>query len=112
MAALNAASHMAGVAVLDCVTLWLSEWMCAETDDEVILKQVDALAQWIQHPPIPVALVTNEVGWGVVPEQALGRRFRDLAGFANQRLAAVCEHVVLAVCGMPVTVKQGFRTAP
>jgi adenosylcobinamide kinase/adenosylcobinamide-phosphate guanylyltransferase len=52
-----------------------------------------------------VALVTNEVGWGVVPDHPLGRRFRDLAGSVNQRLAQVSDEVVLMVAGLPMRVK-------
>jgi adenosylcobinamide kinase/adenosylcobinamide-phosphate guanylyltransferase len=54
-----------------------------------------------------VLLVTNEVGWGIVPEHALARQFRDLAGWANQRLAGAANEVILTVSGIPIIVKQG-----
>lgn len=101
------------VILLDCITLWLTNMMLAGAQDEAMLQRVDGLVATVQSVSVPVALVTNEVGWGVVPESALGRRFRDVAGEANQRLAAACDGVVLAVSGLPLAVKgalpQVFR---
>jgi adenosyl cobinamide kinase/adenosyl cobinamide phosphate guanylyltransferase len=88
--------------LIDCLTLWLSNLLLAEADIEsemVLLEQ--ALAAAIA----PVALVANEVGSGVVPEYPLGRRFRDLQGILNQRVAARADRVVLVVAGIPLAVK-------
>lgn len=99
-----------GVALVDCVTLWLSGLAIAKDWDEpAVLAEVDALAEVLRRPPCVVALVTNEVGSGVVPEHAWGRAFRDLQGFANQRLAAVATDVVLCVCGQPLFIKPCAR---
>jgi len=107
VAALEMAAGQADAAVFDCVTLWLAGWLFAvpPASDEAILREADKLADWLVRAPIAVALVSNEVGYGIVPEQAVARRFRDLAGFVNQRLAAACTHVTLAVCGLPLQVK-------
>lgn len=107
VAALRHAASLAQVALFDCVTLWLSDHIygAMPATDEDILAQVDALASYLPTCPIPVALVTNEVGFGLVPDNPMGRRFRDLAGFANQRLGQACEGVVLAVCGQPLLIK-------
>lgn len=94
----------AGVLV-DCITLWLTNMLLADRDDAAILRDVRELAAALRVSPVPVALVSNEVGWGVVPDTPLGRRFRDLAGEANQLLAAACTDVVLAVSGLPLAVK-------
>jgi adenosylcobinamide kinase/adenosylcobinamide-phosphate guanylyltransferase len=53
-----------------------------------------------------VVLVTNEVGWGIVPENALARQFRDLAGWTNQQIAAAADEVILTVAGVPMIVKK------
>ena len=103
--ALQVAVSRAEAVLFDCVTLWLSEWLCSDMDDNRTLAQVDALADWLRAASNPIALVTNEVGWGIVPSTPLGRRFRDVAGLANQRLAAACDSVRLVVCGVPLTIK-------
>ena len=93
----------AGAAVLvDCLTLWLANVMLAGADvDGEIARFEHALAE----RKGPVVLVANEVGLGIVPDNALGRRFRDTAGRLNQRMAALADRVVLVVAGIPVKVK-------
>jgi adenosylcobinamide kinase/adenosylcobinamide-phosphate guanylyltransferase len=59
-----------------------------------------------------VILVANEVGFGIVPDNALGRRFRDLQGLLNQRIAARADRVVLMVAGLPLMVKGTARATP
>ena len=103
--ALQIATSKAEAVLFDCVTLWLSDWLCNDADDSCILAQTDALADWLRSTSHPIALVTNEVGWGLVPPTSLGRRFRDVAGLANQRLATVCDSVRFVACGLPVTLK-------
>jgi adenosylcobinamide kinase/adenosylcobinamide-phosphate guanylyltransferase len=95
----------AGSAILvDCLTLWLSNLVLADADVEAELDRLDdALAQ----ARGPVVLVSNEVGFGIVPANALARRFRDAQGFLNQRVAAVADRVVLMVAGLPLVVKGG-----
>jgi adenosylcobinamide kinase/adenosylcobinamide-phosphate guanylyltransferase len=88
--------------LVDCVTLWLSNRMLAEADlDREIERLEDALAR---RTGVTV-LVSNEVGCGIVPDNALARRFRDLQGRVNQRLAARADRVVLLVAGLPLVVK-------
>lgn len=97
--------------MLDCITLWLSNCMSIGEDDATILARVRALAALAADCPVRLGIVTNEIGWGIVPESALARRFRDIAGETNQILAAVSYGVVLAVCGLPVAVKGGVPHA-
>jgi adenosylcobinamide kinase/adenosylcobinamide-phosphate guanylyltransferase len=94
-----------GNAVLvDCLTLWLSNLVLADADVEAESNRLDdALAQ----ARGPVVLVSNEVGFGIVPANALAREFRDAQGFLNQRIAAVAARVVLMVAGLPLVVKEG-----
>jgi adenosylcobinamide kinase/adenosylcobinamide-phosphate guanylyltransferase len=93
----------AGAAVLiDCLTLWLSNVMLAGADVEA---ETGRFEQALTGRTGPVVLVANEVGLGIVPENALARRFRDAAGRLNQRLAIVADRVVLLVAGIAVKVK-------
>ncbi len=93
----------AGTGVLvDCLTLWLTNLMMAEAD---IAAQTAALVELLPTLPGRVVLVSNEVGLGIVPDNALARRFRDHAGRLHQSIAAVAPHVVLTVAGLPMFVK-------
>ena len=90
--------------LVDCLTLWLSNLLLQEDSDRHE-ERVEALCRRIQEADHPLVLVSNEVGSGIVPENALARRFRDLAGFANQRVAEACRRVTLVVAGLPVKLK-------
>lgn len=93
----------AGEAVLlDCATLWLSNQMLADADLE---GETDRLLQALARCAAPVVVVTNEVGQGIVPENALARRFRDAQGRLNQRLAAQAGLAVLVVAGLPLVLR-------
>ena len=95
-----------GPLLIDCATLWLTNLGFAHAWNEaVILRHVELLCELLLDPPVAVAIVSNEVGHGVVPETALGRTFRDLQGFANQHLAKACHRVELLVAGIPMTLK-------
>lgn len=100
----GAFSHIdGGVPVLvDCLTLWLSNRLLADADVE---KETEKLAGALAHRSGPLVLVTNEVGSGIVPDNALARRFRDAQGRLNQRMAALADRVVLVVAGLPLVVK-------
>ena len=96
------ASCRAVPVLVDCLTLWLSNLMLAEADiDAETARLEDVLAA----AAAPVVLVANEVGSGIVPDNPLGRRFRDLQGVLNQRIAARADRVVLVVAGLPLVVK-------
>lgn len=94
------------VVLVDCLTLWVTNLLMAHEDDNEIIEQINALGDALNAPPCPVILVTNEVGTGIVPENALARRFRDLTGWCNQKLASVCDQVVWMVAGIPVAIKS------
>jgi len=104
-AVLQAASAEFDIILVDCLTLWLSNLMGRDDSDEQILKTIDTLADKLNRLPATIILVTNEVGLGLVPEHPLSRRFRDLSGFANQRLAAACQEVYFTVWGLPQKLK-------
>jgi adenosylcobinamide kinase/adenosylcobinamide-phosphate guanylyltransferase len=89
-------------ALVDCLTLWLSNVLLADANVDGEIEHLDdALAR----AAAPIVLVANEVGSGIVPDNALGRRFRDLQGLLNQRIAARADRVVLVVAGLPLTLK-------
>lgn len=88
--------------LVDCLTLWLSNLMLA---DAAVEAEIARLEQALEQARAPVVLVANEVGSGIVPDNALARRFRDLQGQLNQRLAARADRVVLVVAGLPLFVK-------
>lgn len=100
-AALRALSA-SDVAVVDCLTLWLSNLMAAERDVEAARAE---LVEAVAACPAALWLVSNEVGWGIVPDNALARRFRDEAGFLHQALARVADEAVLVVAGLPLVLK-------
>jgi adenosylcobinamide kinase/adenosylcobinamide-phosphate guanylyltransferase len=96
------AAHGKAPVLVDCLTLWLSNLMMA---DARIEQEIDRLARVLAEAAAPVVLVANEVGSGIVPDNALARRFRDLQGGLNQRIAALADQVVLLVAGLPLYVK-------
>ena len=88
--------------LVDCLTLWLTNLMLAERDIAIATGELLAACR---EATGPIVLVSNEVGLGIVPENALARRFRDEAGRLHQRLAAQADRVVFMVAGLPMQVK-------
>lgn len=92
--------------VLDCLTLWVSNLLCGQdADDAEIARRADELIDALRAQPAPTWIVTNEVGLGIVPADALSRRYRDGLGRCNQRIAAAADRVTLMVAGLPLSVK-------
>ena len=101
--ALVEASRPDTAILLDCATMWLSNLMEADRDADAAVAELSATLAGL---PGPVVVVTNEVGHGIVPENALARAFRDAHGRMNQRLAAAMDHVVLVVAGRPLVLPK------
>lgn len=96
------------VFLVDCLTLWLSNLVLgADLDDEQVSERGEALARLLPGLQARIIFVANEVGLGIVPENALARRWRDLAGSLNQRLARSCDAVLLITAGLPLALKGG-----
>ena len=91
-----------GARLVDCLTLWLSNLMHAEREWE---REVADLAGALPRLNSPVILVTNEVGLGIVPDNALARSFRDAAGIMNHAIADVADEVEFIVTGLPIKLK-------
>lgn len=101
-AALEANSGAGAVALVDCLTLWLTNLLLANADLDAATQD---LCEAIRGFEGTLILVSNEVGFGIVPENALARRFRDAAGRLNQAVAAAADEVALVVAGLPLRVK-------
>jgi adenosylcobinamide kinase / adenosylcobinamide-phosphate guanylyltransferase len=100
------------VLLIDCLTLFASNLLEAHGEDLVLAQpQIDDLCTALQSASCTVILVSNEVGSGVVPAYLLGRRFRDLVGEINQRIASVADSVLLMVAGLPLALKGSVREA-
>lgn len=93
------------VVLLDCLTLWLSNLLHVHGAEADLAPHRSALVAAVEEAENHLVLVTNEVGLGIVPMNALARRFRDEAGWLAQELAGVCDRVDLCVAGIPMTVK-------
>ncbi len=94
------------VLILDCLTLWISNLLMADTPKEKIMEQVREWLDCCSQFKGTLICITNEVGAGIVPESALGREFRDLAGEINQLVANRFDEVILTVAGIPLTIKS------
>ncbi len=100
-----------GVVLIDCLTMWITNMLLADRTDSEIESAVHGLCTALATARCSVVLVANEVGLGVVPESSLGRRFRDLAGWANQQVASTCARVLFIAAGLPMVLKdvEGVR---
>ena len=95
-------TDVGGARLVDCLTLWLSNLLHAGRDWK---REATALADALARQKSPVVLVTNEVGLGIVPDNALARQFRDAAGIVNQMIARAASEVEFMVAGLPMRVK-------
>lgn len=93
------------VVLVDCLTLWMSNVLHSYDEDDAVHAQVASLVQAMVDAPNPVIFVTNEVGFGIVPTNALARRFRDHAGWLAQAIAAKAERVELCCAGLQLRMK-------
>jgi len=101
------------VLLVDCVTLWVNNLMYEEeregrilTEEDAVRRCDDVLAAAADFQGTAI-FVTNEVSMGIIPDNPTSRRYRDLVGRCNQILARAADEVVLMVCGLPVTIKDG-----
>lgn len=100
--ALTGVASFGGILV-DCLTLWTSNLMEAHPEnDGAVLEAADRLVEALARCPVPVVVVTNEVGGGIVPAHPVARKFRDLAGAVNQRVAMMADEAYLVVSGRPL----------
>ena len=101
--ALLMAAREHDVILVDCLTLWITNLLIANQDVAMAVSELGATL--VQLKTARVIMVSNEVGLGIVPDNAMARTFRDLAGSAHQRLAEVCDDVYFVIAGLPMTLK-------
>lgn len=100
--------------LFDCLTLYITNLLLRAEQEggnrterqRYCLNGVENLLQSAEEVRLPIVFVTNEIGWGIVPDNALAREFRDIAGWANQLVAQKAERVYLVVSGIPVNIKN------
>lgn len=105
-AALQAVAEPGRLIVVDCLTLWLTNWLMPASgvaDHAAWRAERDALLAWLPRLPSPVVFVSNEVGWGIVPLSREVRAFVDELGWLNQGVARACGELTLMVAGQPWT---------
>ncbi len=94
--------------VIDCLTLWVNNLLHYQASQGLDIEaEIEKFEKALKAIEIPVVVVTNEVGLGVVPEGPLSRRYVDLLGSLNQRIAGFADRVIFMVAGVPLDVKQG-----
>lgn len=101
-----------GLVIVDCLTLWVSNLLEAGLDDGEIEARAAQAAAFAAQRPAGTIVVTNEVGWGLVPMHPLGRRFRDVAGRVNAAWSAVADRAFLVVAGrvLPLNKPEEVRS--
>lgn len=90
------------ICLVDCITMWLANHMAAGSDPG---REQAALLAAIAASKAPLVIVSNEVGQGIVPDNALARRFREAQGRLNMALAAAADTAVLVAAGLPLVLK-------
>ena len=104
--AISSSAGKSDVVVVDCLTVWLGNLYHHFNESESSIEDcVDRFLAVLDKPPCDLILVTNEVGWGIVPENRLARVFRDRAGRLNRQVAQKARHVYLLCCGIPLALK-------
>lgn len=93
------------VVVIDCLTVWLGNLMHRKGLESLDNPEVISFLEMLKRPSFDVLIVTNEVGLGIIPENPIGRQFRDLSGKLNQEVASLAKKVILMISGIPMIVK-------
>jgi adenosylcobinamide kinase/adenosylcobinamide-phosphate guanylyltransferase len=98
---------------VDCLTVFVANLLeAAEADPASLERRIVSFLDALRTVPISLVLVSNEVGSGVVPPYPLGRKYRDVLGELNQRVAAIADNVVLMVAGLPLALKGNIEALP
>jgi adenosylcobinamide kinase/adenosylcobinamide-phosphate guanylyltransferase len=99
------AAHPGRAILVDCLTLWVTNLMMAGAN---IDTECDGLIAALNDLHVPIVLVSNEVGLGIIPESKMGREFRDYAGAVNQRVAKACKNAWFVAAGLPLVLKSSI----
>lgn len=98
--------------LIDCLTFFASNLLDSSSDSSEVAIRLDCFLDALRTTPASVVLVSNEVGSGVVPAYPAGRRFRDLLGEINRKVATIADNAVLLVAGLPLTLKGRIGVQP
>ena len=104
--ALCAIPDNSSVVVIDCLTVWLGNLMHCHGAGKKLSEHIDTFVLALDDVACDVIIVANEVGMGIIPENAMARQFRDLAGMLNQKIAKKADRAILMVAGMAVHIKK------
>ena len=110
-AALQAVVSPESLVIIDCLTVWLSNLLCGK-DAHALRRETRALLDVLPAVAADCILISNEVGFGIIPVNALARRFGDEAGVLHRHIAALSDRVVLMVAGLPLTIKDSQSARP
>lgn len=103
--ALNRIPEGTDVVLIDCMTVWLGNLMHKNGVQKEPYAEVHEFLKTLKNPPCNIVIVTNELGSGIIPPDAMTRTYRDHAGWLNQDLAKIADEVLLVACGLPLTLK-------
>jgi adenosylcobinamide kinase / adenosylcobinamide-phosphate guanylyltransferase len=104
--ALSCLDASVSTVVIDCLTVWLGNLFFKYSENEKqVLEQVELFKKSLEKSSHDCIIVTNETGWGIVPENELSRKFRDVAGYVNQAIARIADEVFLLCSGIPMQIK-------
>lgn len=106
LASLLTSNTKPAIVIVDCLSLLLSNWMLLPNPESSLLERQTQLLQALSAYPYPLLVVTNETGQGIVPDNALARRYRDELGLLNQAVARIADTVLWMVAGLPVDVRR------
>jgi adenosylcobinamide kinase / adenosylcobinamide-phosphate guanylyltransferase len=93
------------IILIDCITLWISNLLLYGLKEKDIFKKVENFITTIKETDSSIIIVSNEVGWGIVPENKLARTFRDIIGITHQKISQASNEVFLMVSGIPMKIK-------
>jgi adenosylcobinamide kinase/adenosylcobinamide-phosphate guanylyltransferase len=103
--AVEALKGRADIVIIDSLTLWIANLMRIYSDEDAFRHEARTLVHVMEQAQFDSIVVTDEVGSGIVPDNAVARRFRDMLGLANQSIARSASEVLLMVAGLPLKVK-------
>jgi adenosylcobinamide kinase/adenosylcobinamide-phosphate guanylyltransferase len=94
------------ITVIDCLTVWVGNLIHQQKIDKKGNTAINTFIELLNAPPCNLVIVTNEVGMGIIPDNEISRRFRDILGALNQQVASLAHQVILMVSGIPVSLKK------
>ena len=91
--------------IIDCITLWVSSLLLSGLKEKKIIEKINEFTDTLKKTKLPLVIVSNEVGWGIVPDNEISRIFRDIIGIAHQKISKVSQEVYLLVSGIALKIK-------